>query len=60
MKKDRFAQCKTMPTDYDQMIHLTDMVGMGKLIASAMIKEYGFYACTMLRDGKELKTVVVK
>ena len=47
---------KTMPTDYEQKIKLSQIKGLEFKIAQAMIKEHGFYSCIF----NDKKTVVVK
>lgn len=49
---------KVMPTDYDQLLHLTDIAHWNRLtksIAEYNIKEFGFYSCML---GNK-KTVII-
>jgi hypothetical protein len=52
-KKDKFSFMKIMPTDYDQKIQLSELKNLSYIVASAVIKEYGFYTC-MIGDKKTL------
>ena len=46
---------KEIPTDYEQIVKLSSLKNIAHRIASAMIKEYGFY--TYLLGG--VKTLVI-
>ena len=46
---------KELPTDYEQIVKVSDLKGLGRRIADISIKEYGFYTCIL----SSVKTLVI-
>jgi hypothetical protein len=46
---------REMPSDYEQIVSVSSLRNIGRMIAEANIKEYGFYTC--LLHG--VKTLVI-